>query len=33
LKANLNDILYNEFTTWPAGFIPPPSAPEPTSAE
>lgn len=23
LKADLTDILYNEFTTWPTGFIPP----------
>jgi uncharacterized protein YjbI with pentapeptide repeats len=28
LRANLTDIIYNSFTTWPAGFIPPPSANE-----
>jgi uncharacterized protein YjbI with pentapeptide repeats len=26
LKANLNKIVYNSFTSWPSDFIPPPSA-------
>jgi hypothetical protein len=29
LQADLAGIIYNEFTTWPSGFTPPPSSPEP----
>jgi uncharacterized protein YjbI with pentapeptide repeats len=31
LRADLSDVYYNEFTTWPPGFEPPPSAPAPTN--
>jgi len=27
LEADLRGIVYNEFTSWPFGFSPPPSAP------